>query len=49
MRLVWERVKLFQQVNGLAETGVVDEQTLTLLYSDTAIANQTKDGLVSGP
>ena len=35
-----ERVKLFQQVNGLAGTGMVDEQTLTLLYSDTAIANQ---------
>ena len=35
-----ERVALFQQVNGLTEAGVVDEQTLALLYSDTAIANQ---------
>ena len=31
-----ERVKLFQQVNGLKQTGVADAETLNLLYSDKA-------------
>lgn len=31
-----ERVKLFQQVNGLPQTGAADSDTLALLYSDQA-------------
>jgi len=34
-----ERVKLFQKANGLKQTGVADEATLTLLYSDDAKKN----------
>ena len=34
-----ERVKLFQKVNGLAQTGVADTEMLLLLYSDEAKEN----------
>jgi peptidoglycan hydrolase-like protein with peptidoglycan-binding domain len=34
-----ERVKLFQKVNGLKQTGVADEDTLMLLFSDAAKEN----------
>lgn len=34
-----ERVKLFQKVNGLKQTGVADEATLQLLFSDDAKKN----------
>lgn len=33
-----ERVKQFQKRNGLKQTGVADPETLSLLYSDEAIA-----------
>lgn len=33
------RLKEFQKVNGLPETGVADGATLSVLYSDAAIAN----------
>lgn len=32
-----ERVKQFQKVNGLPQTGIADSQTLMLIYSDTAL------------
>ena len=32
-----ERVKQFQKVNGLPQTGIADHQTLMLLYSDAAL------------
>ena len=32
-----ERVKQFQKVNGLPQTGIADHDTLTLLYSDAAL------------
>lgn len=32
-----ERVKQFQKVNGLPQTGIADHQTLVLLYSDAAL------------
>lgn len=34
-----DRVKLFQKVNGLKQTGVADEATLKLLFSDKAKRN----------
>lgn len=34
-----ERVKLFQKANGLQQTGVADETTLALLFSDKAKKN----------
>lgn len=34
-----ERVKLFQQVNGLSQTGIANTETLILLFSDNAKAN----------
>ena len=34
-----ERVKLFQKANGLKQTGIADEETLKLLYSDKAKKN----------
>lgn len=34
-----ERVKLFQKVNGLTQTGIADTELLLLLYSDAAKAN----------
>ena len=34
-----ERVKLFQKANGLRQTGVADEATLQLLFSDNAKKN----------
>ncbi len=34
-----ERVKLFQKANGLKQTGVADEKTLQLLFSDKAKKN----------
>lgn len=34
-----ERVKLFQKVNGLTQTGIADATTLMLLYSDNAKKN----------
>lgn len=34
-----ERVALFQQVNDVPETGIMDEQTYALLFSDNAKAN----------
>ena len=37
-----DRVKMFQKANGLPETGVADEATLTLLYSNDAKANPNK-------
>ena len=33
------RLKEFQKVNGLPETGVADGATLSVLYSEAAIAN----------
>ncbi len=35
-----DRVKQFQQKNGLTPTGNADVETLTLLYSDAAVGNQ---------
>ena len=32
-----ERVKQFQKVNGLPQTGIADHLTLSLLYSDAAL------------
>lgn len=32
-----ERVKQFQRRNGLEATGVADQLTLTILYSDSAL------------
>ncbi len=32
-----EKVRLFQQLNGLEETGSLDEETLKVLYSDSAV------------
>lgn len=34
-----QRLKEFQRVNGLPETGIADGATLSILYSDAAIAN----------
>lgn len=35
-----ERVKQFQKRNGLPRTGIADEQTLALLYSDAALPKE---------